>query len=63
MKIDNFINRNDTKVEQLTKMMAETLVNAEGIANLDYLWDLEDTQIYIDYQDKLNELSVERKKL
>ncbi|ATV28084.1 hypothetical protein CTI16_12165 [Prevotella intermedia] len=63
MKIDNFINRNDTKVEQLTKMMAETLVNAEGIANLAYLWDLEDTQIYIDYQDKLNELSVERKKL
>lgn len=63
MKIDNFINRNDTKVDQLTKMMAETLVNAEGIANLAYLWDLEDTQIYIDYQDKLNELSVERKKL
>ncbi|PJI22407.1 hypothetical protein [Prevotella intermedia] len=63
MKIDNFINRNDTKVEQLTKMMAETLVNAEGIANLAYLWNLEDTQIYIDYQDKLNELSVERKKL
>lgn len=61
MRIDNFIN--DTKVEQLTKMMAETLVNAEGIAELAYLWDLEDEQIYLDYQDKLNELSIERKKI
>ena len=41
MEIDNFID--ETKVEQLTKLMAETLVNAEGIANLAYLWDLEDT--------------------
>lgn len=41
MKIDNFID--ETKAEQLTKLMAETLVNAEGIANLAYLWDLEDT--------------------
>ncbi len=62
MRIDKFIKTNDTKVEQLTKMMAETLVNAEGIANLAYLWDLEDSQIYLDYQDKLNQLSVERKK-
>ena len=56
MRIDKFIKTNDTKVEQLTKMMAET------IANLAYLWDLEDSQIYLDYQDKLNQLSVERKK-
>ena len=49
MRIDKFINRNETKEEQLTKMMAETLVNAEGIANLAYLWDLEDSQIYLDY--------------
>ena len=62
MRIDKFIKTNDTKVEQLPKMMAETLVNAEGIANLAYLWDLEDSQIYLDYQDKLNQLSVERKK-
>ena len=62
MRIDKFIKTNDTKVEQLTKMMAETLVNAEDIANLAYLWDLEDSQIYLDYQDKLNQLSVERKK-
>ena len=62
MRIDKFIKTNDTKVEQLNKMMAETLVNAEGIANLAYLWDLEDSQIYLDYQDKLNQLSVERKK-
>ena len=62
MRIDKFIKTNDTKEEQLTKMMAETLVNAEGIANLAYLWDLEDSQIYLDYQDKLNQLSVERKK-
>lgn len=62
MRIDKFIKTNDTKVKQLTKMMAETLVNAEGIANLAYLWDLEDSQIYLDYQDKLNQLSVERKK-
>lgn len=61
MRIDNFIN--DAKVEQLIKMMAETLVNAEGIAELAYLWNLEDEQIYLDYQDKLNELSVERKKI
>lgn len=62
MKIDKFINKYETKAEQLTKMMAETLVNAEGIANLAYLWNLEDSQIYLDYQDKLNQLSVERKK-
>lgn len=47
MRIDNFIN--DAKVEQLIKMMAETLVNAEGIAELAYLWNLEDEQIYLDY--------------
>lgn len=29
MEIDNFID--ETKAEQLTKLMAETLVNAEGI--------------------------------
>lgn len=62
MRIDKFIKTNDTKEEQLIKMMAETLVNAEGIANLAYLWNLEDSQIYLDYQDKLNQLSVERKK-
>ena len=49
MRIDKFINRNETKEEQITKMMAETLVNAEGIAYLAYLWDLEDSQIYLDY--------------
>lgn len=51
----------ETKEEQLIKLMAETLVNAEGIAELAYLWNLEDTQIYLDYQDRLNELSVIRK--
>lgn len=51
----------EAKEEQLIKLMAETLVNAEGIAELAYLWNLEDTQIYLDYQDRLNELSVIRK--
>lgn len=51
----------EAKEEQLIKLMAETLVNAEGIAELAYLWKLEDTQIYLDYQDRLNELSVIRK--
>ena len=49
MRIDKFIKTNDTKEEQLIKMKAETLVNAEGIANLAYLWNLEDSQIYLDY--------------
>lgn len=51
----------EAKEEQLIKLMAETLANAEGIAELAYLWNLEDTQIYLDYQDRLNELSVIRK--
>lgn len=51
----------EAKEDQLIKLMAETLVNAEGIAELAYLWNLEDTQIYLDYQDRLNELSVIRK--
>jgi hypothetical protein len=33
----------EAKEEQLIKLMAETLVNAEGIAELAYLWNLEDT--------------------
>ena len=36
MEIDNFID--ETKAEQLTKLMAETLVNAEGIDLCGKLW-------------------------
>ena len=43
-------------------MCQEILKKATNVANMAYLYDLEDEQFWLDYQDKLNNLSVERKK-
>lgn len=43
-------------------MCTEILKSATNAANMAYLNDLEDEQFWLDYQDELNNLSVERKK-
>lgn len=43
-------------------MCTEILKSATNVANMTYIYDLEDEQFWLDYQDKLNKLSVERKR-
>lgn len=43
-------------------MCSEILKSATNVANMAYIYDLEDEQFWLDYQDKLNNLSVERKR-
>ena len=43
-------------------MCQEILKNATNVANMAYIYDLEDEQFWLDYQDELNKLSVERKR-
>lgn len=43
-------------------MCTEILKNATNVANMAYIYDLEDEQFWLDYQDELNNLSVERKR-
>lgn len=58
MNIEKYIRDNQLKEEALIKMMGEIIVNVEGVAYLAKNWNLEDSQIYIDYQDKLNQISI-----
>ena len=59
MNLEKYIVDNQLKEEALIKMIAEIIVNVEGVAFLAKKWNLENTQIYIDYLDKLNQLSIE----
>ena len=43
-------------------MCSEILKSATNVANMAYIYDLEDEQFWLDYQDELNKLSVERKR-
>ena len=43
-------------------MCQEILKSATNVANLAYLYDLEDKPFWLNYQDELNKLSVERKR-
>lgn len=47
------------KEEALLKMIAEIIVNVEGVAFLAKNWNLENSSIYLDYLDKLNHISIE----
>jgi hypothetical protein len=59
MNIENYIKDNQLKEEALIKMMAEIIVNVEGVSHLAKEWKLENSQFYIDYLDKLNHISIE----
>lgn len=50
------------KIKKLYARMDALIVEATNIHNLAYIYDVEDEQEWIDYQDKLNYLSVDRKK-
>lgn len=43
-------------------MCSKILKSATNAANMAYFYDLEDEQFWLDYQDELNNLSVERKR-
>lgn len=43
-------------------MCSEILKSATEASNMAYIYDLEDEQFWLDYQDELNRLSVERKR-
>lgn len=43
-------------------MCSEILKSATNASNMAYIYDIEDEQFWLDYQDKLNNLSVERKR-
>ena len=43
-------------------MCSEILKKATEASNMAYIYDLEDEQFWLDYQDELNKLSVERKR-
>lgn len=49
-------------VKIVQDMCSEILKSATNVANMAYLNDLEDEQFWLDYQDELNKLSVERKR-
>lgn len=49
-------------VKIVQDMCSEILKSATNIANMAYIFDLEDEQFWLDYQDELNKLSVERKR-
>lgn len=52
----------DECVKMVQDMCSEILKSATNVANMAYIYDLEDEQFWLDYQDELNKLSVERKK-
>lgn len=52
----------DECVKIVQDMCSKILKNATNAANMAYFYDLEDEQFWLDYQDELNNLSVERKK-
>lgn len=49
-------------VKIVQDMCQEILKSATNVANMAYIYDLEDEQFWLDYQDELNKLSVERKR-
>lgn len=52
----------DECIKMVEDMCSEILKSATNVANMAYIYDLEDEQFWLDYQDKLNNLSVERKR-
>lgn len=52
----------DECIKIVQDMCSEILKSATNVANMAYIYDLEDEQFWLDYQDKLNNLSVERKR-
>lgn len=52
----------DECIKMVQDMCSEILKSATNAANMAYIYDLEDEQFWLDYQDELNNLSVERKK-
>ena len=59
MNIDKYIIDNQLKEEAILKMIAEIIVNVEGVSYLAKKWNIENTQFYIDYLDKLNQISID----
>lgn len=49
-------------VKIVQDMCSEILKSATNVSNMAYIFDLEDEQFWLDYQDELNKLSVERKR-
>lgn len=49
-------------VKIVQDMCSEILKSVTNVANMAYIYDLEDEQFWLNYQDKLNNLSVERKR-
>ena len=49
-------------IKMIQDMCSEILKSATNVANMAYLYNLEDEQFWLDYQDELNNLSVERKR-
>lgn len=52
----------DGCIKIVQDMCTEILKTATNVANMAYINDLEDEQFWLDYQDELNKLSVERKR-
>lgn len=52
----------DECIKIVQDMCTEILKSATNVANMAYINDLEDEQFWLDYQDELNKLSVERKR-
>lgn len=52
----------DECIRIVQDMCSKILKSATNAANMAYFYDLEDEQFWLDYQDELNNLSVERKK-
>lgn len=48
--------------KKLLERMRKVLVEITNIHNLAYLYDMEDSQEWLDYQDELNRRSNERRK-
>lgn len=49
-------------VKIVQDMCSEILKSATNVSNMAYIFDLEDEQFWLNYQDELNKLSVERKR-
>ena len=52
----------DECINMVQDMCSEILKKATEASNMAYIYDLEDEQFWLDYQDELNNLSVERKR-
>lgn len=52
----------DECVKIVQDMCSKILKSATEASNMAYIYDLEDEQFWLDYQDELNKLSVERKR-